>query len=109
MTIGYKNIFIIGCALLLAWAFDALYANIQGIFVVILFFVFSMLCLVKAADLFVLVALEIGRRLNINQLGTGVLIIAIGTSAPELFAPCLRCSCRSSIVTGKRSSIGVRW
>jgi len=41
---------------------------------------------VRSADVFTDVAMEVGERLNISQLGTGVLIVAIGTSAPELFS-----------------------
>ena len=60
--------------------------GLQGIFLELSVFVLSLIVLVRSADVFTDVAMEVGERLNISQLGTGVLIVAIGTSAPELFS-----------------------
>ena len=71
-------------------AVASLGVQLRGTFPVLglelIIFVASLLCLVKAADLFTDLAMKLGAWLNISQLGTGVLIIAIGTSAPELFS-----------------------
>lgn len=48
-------------------------------------FVAGIYVLVKAADIFTQLAVEIGASLGLSKLATGALIIAIGTSAPELF------------------------
>lgn len=49
-------------------------------------FTVGMYCLIRAADLFTDFSLELGNRFGISPLGAGALIIAIGTSAPEVFA-----------------------
>jgi len=49
-------------------------------------FVVSLVVLVRAADVFTDMAVLVGERLGLSKLNTGILIIAIGTSAPELFA-----------------------
>ncbi len=49
-------------------------------------FAVSLFALVKSADIFTRLASALGSRLGISRLATGILIIAIGTSAPELFA-----------------------
>ncbi|MEM6406617.1 MAG: sodium:calcium antiporter [Pseudomonadota bacterium] len=51
-----------------------------------LLFAVSLFALVKSADIFTRLATDLGNRLGISRLATGILIIAIGTSAPELFA-----------------------
>ncbi len=52
----------------------------------VLLFACSLFALVKSADIFTRLASVLGNRLGISRLATGILIIAIGTSAPELFA-----------------------
>ncbi len=59
---------------------------VQGVFLELGVFLLSLIVLVRSADVFTDVAMEVGERLHISQLGTGVLIVAIGTSAPELFS-----------------------
>ncbi len=49
-------------------------------------FFLILFCLIKSADIFTDSAAELGARLGLNKLATGVLIIAIGTSGPELFS-----------------------
>ncbi|PUB82099.1 MAG: hypothetical protein DBP02_15895 [gamma proteobacterium symbiont of Ctena orbiculata] len=49
-------------------------------------FLFSLYALVKAADVFTDASVHLGGILGLSHLGTGILIIAIGTSAPELFS-----------------------
>lgn len=49
-------------------------------------FVLSLVVLVRAADVFTDMAVLVGERLGLSKLNTGILIIAIGTSAPELFS-----------------------
>ena len=51
-----------------------------------LLFALSLFALVKSADIFTRLATSLGNHLGISRLATGILIIAIGTSAPELFA-----------------------
>ena len=58
----------------------------EGVFLELGVFLLSLIVLVRSADVFTDAAMELGERLNISQLGTGVLIVAIGTSAPELFS-----------------------
>jgi cation:H+ antiporter len=52
----------------------------------VLLFALSLFALVQSADIFTQLATTLGSRLGISRLATGILIIAIGTSAPELFA-----------------------
>lgn len=52
----------------------------------ILIFSLSIYGLVKSADNFTDYAVTIGDKLGLSKLATGVLIIAIGTSAPEFFS-----------------------
>lgn len=52
----------------------------------VLLFAISLFALVKSANIFTRLATTLGNRLGISRLATGILIIAIGTSAPELFA-----------------------
>ena len=49
-------------------------------------FAVALFILVKSASLFTTLATVFGEYLGISRLATGILIIAIGTSAPELFA-----------------------
>ncbi len=49
-------------------------------------FALSLVILVRAADVFTDIAVVVGEKLGLSKLNTGILIIAIGTSAPELFS-----------------------
>ncbi len=49
-------------------------------------FVISIYVLVSAAGKFTTLSVTVGNSLGLSKLATGILIIAIGTSAPELFA-----------------------
>ncbi len=49
-------------------------------------FIISLIVLVRAADVFTDMAVIVGDRMGLSKLNTGILIIAIGTSAPELFS-----------------------
>lgn len=57
-----------------------------GISLEIAIFVLSLVVLVRAADVFTDMAVLIGEYLGLSKLNTGILIIAVGTSAPELFS-----------------------
>lgn len=59
---------------------------LPGIALEISLFILSLVILVRAADVFTDLAVIVGERLGLSKLNTGILIIAIGTSAPELFA-----------------------
>jgi len=49
-------------------------------------FIISLIALLKVADIFTEISTTLGNILGLSRLATGVLIISIGTSAPELFA-----------------------
>ena len=60
--------------------------SLPGIVLEVSLFILSLVILVRAADVFTDLAVIVGERLGLSKLNTGILIIAIGTSAPELFA-----------------------
>lgn len=62
------------------------YANLTHILFYVSLFIMSIYVLIKAADIFTQLAVEIGTSLGLSKLASGALIIAIGTSSPELFA-----------------------
>lgn len=76
------NILAIGLAYLLI----SFRSDIQSIFTESIIFIVSAYILVKAADIFTELAVFVGDSFGLSKLATGTLIIAIGTSAPELFA-----------------------
>ena len=76
------NILAIGLAYLLINVRE----NIQSIFSESIIFAISAYALVKSADIFTELAVFVGDSFGLSRLATGTLIIAIGTSAPELFA-----------------------
>ncbi len=61
-------------------------STLPGLLVEITLFALSLITLVRAADVFTDMAVIVGERLGLRNLNTGILIIAIGTSAPELFS-----------------------
>lgn len=71
---------LIGLALLL------LRDYLPGLALEVSLFFISLILLVRAADVFTDMAVIVGERLGLSKLNTGILIIAIGTSAPELFS-----------------------
>ncbi len=68
------------------FALVLLRGNLPGLGVEIALFSLSLILLVRAADVFTDMAVIVGERLGLSKLNTGILIIAIGTSAPELFS-----------------------
>jgi len=59
---------------------------LPGLLVEITLFALSLIIPVRAADVFTDMAVIVGERLGLSKLNTGILIIAIGTSAPELLS-----------------------
>ena len=49
-------------------------------------FVLALIALIVAADNFTELAVKVGNSLGLSKLATGTLIVAIGTSAPEMFS-----------------------
>ncbi len=58
----------------------------ESIYLESIIFVISIYVLVSAAGKFTTLSVTVGKSLGLSKLATGILIIAIGTSAPELFA-----------------------
>lgn len=82
----FKELGLIAGVLLLGYFFTSL--RPEGGFLPLEAGVFALAiyALVKAADNFTKSAVHIGQKLGMGKLETGVLIIAIGTSAPEFFS-----------------------
>ena len=72
--------------LLLTWLASTMRSSWGGLPLETVIFVASMFGLIASASIFVDFALALGQRMRISELGAGALIIAIGTSAPELFS-----------------------
>lgn len=72
--------------LVLTWLATSLRSSHGGVLLESAIFAASMYCLISSASIFVDFALALGQKLRISELGAGALIIAIGTSAPELFS-----------------------
>lgn len=73
-------------AIVLGASLVYLRGTLPGLTLEILLFILSLVILVRAADAFTDMAVIVGERLGLSKLNIGILIIAIGTSAPELFA-----------------------
>jgi len=80
-----KNSFINILAIVLGFVLVA-FREALGLPLEVGLFVVSLVVLVRAADVFTDMAVIVGERLGLSKLNTGILIIAIGTSAPELFS-----------------------
>jgi len=81
-----KNSLINIIAIIAGFALVMLRPTLPGLPLEIALFVLSLIILVRAADVFTDMAVIVGERLGLSKLNTGILIIAIGTSAPELFS-----------------------
>ncbi|VFN05184.1 MAG: cation:H+ antiporter [Candidatus Kentron sp. G] len=78
----FLNIF----ALLICYFLIRYRNETPSIYLELIIFILSIYSLVKAADIFTELAVFVGSSFGLSKLATGTLIIAIGTSAPELFA-----------------------
>lgn len=81
-----KNSLINLIAIAIGFGLVTLRNDIPGLPIEVGIFVLSLVILVRAADVFTDIAVVIGEKLGLSKLNTGILIIAIGTSAPELFS-----------------------
>ncbi|MEE9447449.1 MAG: sodium:calcium antiporter [Arenicellales bacterium] len=81
-----KNSFINIALILIGFAIVYFRSNFSGLTIEIVLFILSLIVLVRAADIFTDAAVILGERMGLSKLNTGILIIAIGTSAPELFS-----------------------
>lgn len=77
---------LINIAILVACFLMTRYFPLHQLLFYIFIFILSIFVLVKSADIFTSIAVEIGSSLGLSKLASGALIIAIGTSAPEFFA-----------------------
>ncbi len=73
-------------ALALCYGLMSFRDTVGTIYLEILIFCISIYVLVSAAGKFTELSVTVGNSLGLSKLATGILIIAIGTSAPELFA-----------------------
>lgn len=76
---------LIGC-FLLSLLGVSLRGYLPGVLLEIAILFFSACSLILAADFFTSSSLGLGKKLNLNQLASGILIISLGTSSPELFS-----------------------
>lgn len=81
-----KNSLINMIAIAIGFGLVVLRNDLPGLPLEIGIFIISLVILVRAADVFTDIAVVVGEKLGLSKLNTGILIIAIGTSAPELFA-----------------------
>jgi len=81
-----KGIVIILITLLSCFFLVKARASNASILLEILIFTLGLFSLVKAAEIFTDLSSALGEILGFSKFATGVLIIAVGTSAPELFA-----------------------
>jgi cation:H+ antiporter len=81
-----KNSLINIAGIVLGFGLVLLRTTLPGLAIEIALFVLSLIILVRAADVFTDMAVIVGERLGLSKLNTGILIIAIRTSAPELFS-----------------------
>ncbi len=81
-----KGVALVIISLVICYLMMSLRASHGSIVLEGLIFFVSLFALVKAAGVFTLLSTSLGDYLGISKLATGILIIAIGTSAPELFA-----------------------
>jgi len=81
-----KNSLINVAGIVMGFGLVLLRSSLPGLAIEIALFALSLIILVRAADVFTDMAVIVGERLGLSKLNTGILIIAIGTSAPELFS-----------------------
>jgi cation:H+ antiporter len=81
-----KNSIINIIAIVAGFALVALRSTLPGLVIEVSLFCLSLIILIRAADVFTDMAVIVGEKLGLSKLNTGILIIAIGTSAPELFS-----------------------
>jgi len=81
-----KGITIVAIALAICFLLVFFRGDSGSLYLEISIFSISLYALVKAADVFTDLSTTLGEMLGLSKLATGILIIAIGTSSPELFA-----------------------
>ena len=83
-TVKSTSLVLLGLAI--SYALIYLRPQFDSIVLEGLIFTVGLYVLVVAASVFTTMSVALGDLLGLSKLGTGILIIAIGTSAPELFA-----------------------
>lgn len=81
-----KSTVMVAIVLAICYALTSLRDTYGSIYLEFMIFSMGLYALVKAADTFTELSVSLGGLLGLSKLATGILIIAIGTSAPELFA-----------------------
>jgi cation:H+ antiporter len=81
-----KNTVMMAIPLALCFMLVFLRSTYGSIYLEFVIFSIALYALVKAADVFTELSVVLGGILGFSKLATGILIIAIGTSAPEVFA-----------------------
>ena len=86
MRSHYKTTFIVAFAVIATAGMTQLRSQFGSIVLELIIFLLSLYTLVRAAGLFTEFSIILGEKFRLNKLAIGILIIAIGTSAPELFS-----------------------
>lgn len=73
-------------SLAICYGLASIRITMESMYLEVLIFVISLYVLVTAAGRFTELSIIVGNSLGISKLATGILIIAIGTSAPEIFS-----------------------
>jgi cation:H+ antiporter len=82
----YKTSLILSVIFLIPACIIQYRSTYPSIFLEIPIFVISLYILLRSASLFTGFATKLGSKIGLSKLATGILIISIGTSAPELFS-----------------------